>query len=563
MEQNIPVGISDFREIRENGYYYIDKTGLIRELLKTTGIKATLITRPRRFGKTLGMTMLAEFFDICKESGKIFEGLEIAGEEEICREWMNEYPTIFLTFKDVDGLNFQAAKGMLWSQIANLYNEHNYLAMSEKVNENDRKIFKKIADLAEGNPSDNLLKTSILTLMRMMEAYYGKKVIVIIDEYDVPLSKANNHGYYSEMLEMIKLLLSTALKDNKFLQFAVFTGCLRISKESIFTGVNNFTTDTISDNRYNEFFGFTEKEVTELLEVAGHGELLETIRKWYDGYRFGDLEIYCPWDVLNYVTKLLTENTVKPENFWEHTSDNAIIGAFLERTEFDVTEKFETLLDGGYIKEIIATNLTYDFLASSEENLWSLLYLTGYLTKVKEEELNVGDVLEENQTALKIPNEEVKDIFRKSVAEWFIRKAAKRDRKELFEALWAGNDEKLTILLSDLLFDTISYHDYAESYYHAFLAGLMSSAGYIVESNYENGLGRSDVVIKDRSQRRAVVIETKIADTEDGLQKGCKEALSQIDDKQYAKKIERSGFRQVICYGITFYKKECLVEKRG
>ncbi len=562
MEQNIPVGISDFREIRENGYYYIDKTGLIRELLKTAGTKATLITRPRRFGKTLGMTMLAEFFDIRKESRKIFEGLDIAGEEELCREWMNGYPTIFLTFKDVDGLNFQAAKEMLWSQIANLYNEHNYLVTSEKVNENDQKIFKKIADLAEGNPADNLLKTSILTLMRMMEAYYGKKVIVIIDEYDVPLSKANSHGYYLEMLEMIKLLLSTALKDNKFLQFAVFTGCLRISKESIFTGVNNFTTDTISDNRYNEFFGFTEKEVTELLEAAGHGELLETIRKWYDGYRFGNLEIYCPWDVLNYVTKLLTENTVKPENFWEHTSDNAVIGAFLERTEFDVTEKFETLLDGGYIKEIIATNLTYDFLASSEENLWSLLYLTGYLTKVKKEELNAGDILEENQTALKIPNEEVKDIFRKSVAEWFIRKAAKRDRKELFEALWNGNEEKLTMLLSDLLFDTISYHDYAESYYHAFLTGLMSSAGYIVESNYENGLGRSDVVIKDRSQRRAVVIETKIADAEEGLQRGCEEALRQIDDKQYAKKIERSGFRQVICYGITFYKKECLVVKK-
>ncbi|MGE9882457.1 AAA family ATPase [Blautia obeum] len=561
MMLNIPVGISDFAEIRQRGYYYIDKTALVRELLKTTGTKVTLITRPRRFGKTLGMSMLAHFFDIRRDSSRIFEGLDITSEKKLCKEWMNQYPTIFLTFKDIDGLNFLAARRMLQNRIADLYNEHSYLAKSDKVNDNDRKIFAELSDIVEGRPTEDLLKTSISTLMKMMAAYYDKSVIVILDEYDVPLAKANSHGYYEEMLDLMKTMMSMALKDNNNLEFAVVTGCLKISKESIFTGVNNFTTDTISNNRYNEFFGFTQNEVEELLKRVGHTEKLDIIRQWYDGYRFGNMDIYCPWDVLNYVMKLLAEGETKPGNFWEHTSDNAVIGEFLERTDFDVTEKFEMLLNGGYIKECVNENLTYDFLASSEENLWSLLYLTGYLTKTKEEELKAGDYLEERQTALKIPNAEVMDIFRKSVVEWFNKKSAKSDRRELFWAMWNGEEKLLTELLSDLLFDTISYHDYAESYYHAFIAGLVSNAGYIVESNYENGLGRADVVLKDRSKRRAIVIEVKIADAEDMMERECIDALNQIEEKQYARKIERDGFRTVIRYGIAFYRKECMVRR--
>lgn len=558
MQLNIPVGISDFEEIRQRGYYYIDKTALIRELLKTTATKVTLITRPRRFGKTLGMSMLESFFDIRKESGALFEGLDIVQSADLCKEWMNQYPTIFLTFKNIDGLTFSNAYGQLKFEISELYKQHSYLLQSDRVSENDKELFQVLS----GRTADEIeIQRSLQFLMKLMMLHYQKGVILLLDEYDVPLAKASNHGYYDEMLEVMKLMLNTALKDNQALQFAVLTGCLRISKESIFTGVNNFTTDTISDNRYNEFFGFTEGEVKALLKTANHIEQLETVREWYDGYRFGNLEIYCPWDVLNYVTKLLTEDLKEPENFWEHTSDNAIIGSFLERTDFDVTEKFETLLNGGYIKEVISENLTYDFLTSSEENLWSLLYLTGYLTKVRDRELDEQDYLEQKQTALKIPNAEVKDIFRKSIMEWFYKKTAKRDRTTLFKALWNGEAERLTDMLSDLLFDTISYHDYAESFYHAFLVGLLSSSGYIVESNYETGLGRADVVVKDRANRSAVVIEVKIVNSEEEMSQACSVALKQIEEKQYAKKIERSGFRNVIRYGIAFYRKECLVKK--
>lgn len=558
MQLNIPVGISDFEEIRQRGYYYIDKTALIRELLKTTGTKVTLITRPRRFGKTLGMSMLESFFDIRKESAALFKGMNIMKSDELCREWMNQYPTLFLTFKNIDGLTFANAYGQLKFEISELYKQHSYLLKSDKISEEDKELFR----ILSGRTADEIeIQRSLQFLMKLMMLHYQKRVIFLLDEYDVPLAKASNYGYYDQMLEVMKLMLNTALKDNPALQFAVLTGCLRISKESIFTRVNNFTTDTISDNRYNEFFGFTEGEVKALLNTCEHMEQLETIREWYDGYRFGNLEIYCPWDVLNYVMKLLTEDLHKPENFWEHTSDNAIIGSFLERTDFDVTEKFEILLNGGYIKEVITENLTYDFLTSSEENLWNLLYLTGYLTKVGEKELDEQDYLEQKQTALKIPNAEVKDIFRKSVVEWFYKKTAKSDRSTLFKALWDGEAEKLTDLLSDLLFDTISYHDYAESFYHAFLVGLLSSSGYIVESNYENGLGRSDVVLKDRARRCAIVIETKIVDSEEKMSQACSRALEQIEEMQYAKRIERSGFRSVIRYGVAFYKKECLVKR--
>lgn len=320
------------------------------------------------------------------------------------------------------------------------------------------------------------------------------------------------------------------------------------------------TTDTISDNRYNEYFGFTDEETEELLKNAGLEDRLELVRQWYDGYHFGDMDIYCPWDVLNYVDKAISQGLRKPENFWEHTSGNTIIRQFLMRTEFDVTEKFETLLAGGYIKEEISENLTYDSLTSSEDNLWSLLYMTGYLTKARADEEKTEDMAEDSRTALCIPNAEVMDIFRKSVVEWFNDKSVNSDRRELFSALWNGDAERLTELLSDLLFDTISYHDYAESFYHAFVTGLVASAGYIVESNYENGLGRSDIMVKDRRNRRAVVIEAKIAADEDATEKECEEALQQIEKNQYAKKIERSGFRKVIRYGIAFYKKECLVK---
>lgn len=556
MAFNIPVGVSDFAKIRENGYYYIDKSGLIQELLKTNATEVTLITRPRRFGKTLAMSMLNCFFDIRKDSRILFEGLAVSKEEELCSRWMNQYPVLSVSFKDVGGLNYENAYGMLCSLFSQLYEEHMYLLGSSVISDYNKETFdrvaRKTASLAE-------IKNSISLLMKMMHQYYGKQVVLLFDEYDVPLAKASSYGYYEQMLEVISAIMSTALKDNSSLRFAVITGCLRISKESIFTGTNNFTTDTISDSRYNEFFGFTHEEVRKILGDNGCREQLENVQKWYDGYRFGNLDIYCPWDVLNYVKKVTTEGVEKPENFWEYTSDNAVIGLFLERTDFDMTEKFETLLSGGCIKETITENLTYQLLTSSEENLWSLLYLTGYLTKAKKEEWDGVERLEGRQVLLKIPNAEIMDIFQKCVVEWFNKKAVRSDRRELFHELWNGGEEKLTELLSDLLFDTISFHDYGESFYHAFVTGLLSSAGYIVESNYENGLGRSDIVVKDRQKRRAIVIEAKIADSSRDLEKECASALRQIAEKQYARKIERSGFKAVICYGIAFYRKECLV----
>lgn len=557
---SVPIGNSDFREIREEGYYYIDKTGLIEELLHKQGTKITLITRPRRFGKSLGMSMLAHFFDIREDSRRLFEGLKVSGNKELCEKWRNQYPVLFLSFKDIDGLDFEGAKDMLRSRIFELCMEHSYLEKSEKVSEYARTFFSQMSDIVNGKMTDAQLKTSISLIIQMMQKYYGKQVILLIDEYDVPVAKANINGYYEQMIDLIRGILSAALKDNTALKFAILTGCLKITKESIFTGTNNFTTDTISDRRYNEYFGFTHKEVEKLLQDAEMENKLELVQQWYDGYHFGDMDIYCPWDVLNYVKKVLEQGLEKPENFWEHTSDNAVIEQFLEKTDFDVTEKFETLLSGNYIKETISENLTYNFLASSEENLWSLLYMTGYLTKVKPEDMEKDDKLEEGQTALRIPNAEVTDIFRKSVVEWFHKKVMNSDRRELFSALWNGDAEALTELLSDLLFDTISFHDYAESFYHAFVTGMVVSAGYIVESNYENGLGRSDIVVKDRRKRRAVVIEAKIAADENTMEKECRNVLFQIEEKQYARKLERSGFRKVIRYGISFYKKECLVK---
>lgn len=547
----LPIGMSNFTEIRKNHYYYIDKTELIENLLQNNLSKGTLITRPRRFGKTLAMCMLADFFDIRMDSQSLFDGLYISGQKQLCTEWMNQYPVIFLTLKNIDGLKFESAYDMLTAELADLFKQHSYLLDSDQMDVSDRAIYERLKD---NRATTAEIKKSLSFLTRIMAQYYYKPVILLIDEYDVPVAKADSRGYYDQMLEIISPLLGTALKDNVFLKFAVITGCLRITKESIFTGTNNFITDTISDNRYNEFFGFTQQEITKLLTDTHCESCAADIQKWYDGYRFGNLDIYCPWDVLNYIQKVMATGILEPENFWEHTSDNAVIRTFLERTDFDVTEKFETLMNGGTICETIEENLTYNVLTSSEQNLWSLLYLTGYLTKV-------DSARNSSETLLKIPNNEVMDIFQKSVTEWFSNSLAQSNRNALFEASWNEDTEKLTEIISDLLFNTISYHDYAESFYHAFVVGLFANAGYIVESNYENGLGRSDLAIKDRKLRRAIVIELKISKKKDDMENKCHEALQQIEEKKYATKIEQVGFKKVIRYGIAFYKKECLVMK--
>ena len=555
----IPVGISDFAKIQNYGYYYVDKTGLIEDLLEKETAEVTLITRPRRFGKTMGMSMLANFFDIRRDSQAMFEGLEISKNEALCSEWMNQWPVLFLTFKDVDGLTFASAKEMLLNRIAAIYNDHSYLLEGTRVQENDRKVFERLADEVSGNPTDAMLKTSIVLLIRLMRNHYGKPVILLIDEYDVPIAKASAKGYYPEMLEVIKGLMSTALKDNNALRFAVITGCLRIAKESIFTGTNNFVSDTISSSHLNEYFGFTQADVDQILEDANCQEHAADIKNWYDGYHFGDLDVYCPWDVMNYLRDLQRNPKAKPASYWKNTSDNSIIRSFIDYAGRSISRKLETLLSGGYIIQKIEENLTYDYLRSSEENLWSILYLTGYLTQAREEDLPAP--LPEKTSALMIPNAEVQEIFETTIQKWFDESAQTWNRKALFDAVWSGKAEVLTEQMNKLLRKTISYHDYKEDFYHAFLAGIFAGAGYEVDSNKEHGEGRSDVVVLDPEGDRVAIFEAKYSRTQDAMSKDCAAALEQIEDRQYAKEFE-DDYDSVLCYGIAFYKKRCLVRMK-
>lgn len=552
---SIPVGVSDFEEIRRNGYYYVDKSGLIGELLGTTGTKVTLITRPRRFGKTLGMSMLESFFDIQKDNKALFEELEIAKRHELCMEWMNQWPTVFVSFRQVDGLNFNSAYDMLTLVISELYKKHLYLLDSDKVDSFDKEIVKQ---LIQGTASAKDTKGSLMLLTRLMYQQYGKPVILLIDEYDVPVAKANSNGYYEEMLDVMKGLMQ-ALKDNQALCFAVITGCLKIAKESIFTGTNNFISDTITDSRLNEYFGFVQSEVDQILKDADVLDKAENIREWYDGYHFGDFDVYCPWDVMNYLLELQRNPKAKPVSYWKNTSDNAVIRSFIDYAGSNITGKLETLLAGGTIVQRVDENLTYDYLHSSEENLWSILYLTGYLTKAREEDYN--GKLADGTVALMIPNAEIKEIFETTVVKWFDDSTKKCDRSTLFDAVWNGDSGNLTKEMNVLLRRTISYHDYKEDFYHAFLAGIFTGAGYMVDSNKEHGEGRSDVVVYDPINSRVAIFEAKYTKSLDKLESECDAAIQQIDDRMYAKEYE-DDYDQILCYGISFFKKRCMVKKK-
>lgn len=549
---NIPVGISNFEKIRNNGFYYVDKTGLIEELLKTEA-EVTLITRPRRFGKTLGMSMLESFFDIRKNSRKLFEGLEIARQSELCSKWMNQCPTVSVSFRQVDGLNFTSAYDMLTMVFADLYNKHLYLLEDSHVTEFQKKTF---TNIAHGCGSEKEVKSSLVLLTTMMQQHYGKAVVLLIDEYDVPVAKANAHGYYNEMLDVMKGLLQ-ALKDNQALCFAVVTGCLKIAKESIFTGTNNFVSDTITDSRLNEYFGFVQSEVDQILADAETEDQAENIRKWYDGYHFGDFDVYCPWDVMNYLLELQHNPQAKPVSYWKNTSDNAIIRSFIDHSGSSITKKLENLMAGETIVQRVDENLTYDYLHSSEDNLWSMLYLTGYLTKARNEQTD--EVLPDGAIALMIPNEEIRDIFETTVIQWFDDSTRKWNRTLLFDAVWNGDSVNLTKEMNILLRRTISYHDYKEDFYHAFLAGIFAGAGYSVESNKEHGEGRSDIVVSDIVNGRVAVFEVKKSDALADLISDCESALAQIDDRMYAKEFE-DDYDEVLCYGISFFKKRCLVK---
>ena len=553
----IPVGKDEFEKIRRSHSYYVDKTELIYELVEETDNEVTLFTRPRRFGKTLVMSMMESFFSVQKgDSSDLFAGLNIMRHEAFCAEWMNQYPVLFFTFKGVEALSFDEAYKTLMVKLADLCITHQKLLESPKTVQTDRETFKRLmgktAELAE-------VKDSLKTIMRMMTAVYGKPVILLIDEYDVPLAKASElntekNQYYAKMLDVIRGMFDAALKGNEFLKFAVVTGCLRIAKESIFTGPNNFMSYSVLDEDFASYFGFTQDEVDVMLAAADRQEKADDIRKWYDGYVFGHTSVYCPWDVTSYVSALLRNRNAKLKNYWKNTSHNGILLTLVERTEFDVSDKFETLLNDGSIKQTISDELTYDTLHETEDNLWSVLLMTGYLTKADPDV--DGDTVE-----LKIPNTEIANIFEETVVQRFNNVLAlDRSRQSaLMKALWEGDEATASQMMTDILFQTISYHDYHENYYHAFLTGIISGLGYAVKSNQENGLGRTDIDVREKRKKRGMILEAKKSDKEEDMEKDALDGKQQILDQEYMKGF--AGFDSVVCYGISFFQKSALVRK--
>ena len=547
------VGGENFDELRTTGCYYVDKTELIYDLVQNTANKVSLFTRPRRFGKTLTMRMLESFFDISRDSRAVFEGLAITEHEGFCREWMNQHPVLFVSFKDVEGLQFESAYGMLKSAIADVCKRNAYLGESGKVNKADAELFER---LMFKKADSNDVQNSLLILTRMLNAHYGKPVILLIDEYDVPMAKANEEKaggerYYPQMLEVMRGILSTALKSNDYLKFGVVTGCLRIAKESIFTGLNNFTSFSVLDEDFSQYFGFTQSEVDELLDAAALREKSDVFKAWYDGYLFGDTHVYCPWDVVSYAAALLKRKTAKPKNYWANTSANGIIREFAERKEYRVKGKFETLMNGGTIIQTISDELTYDTLHETENNLWSVLLMTGYLSKADAE-------ADGNTVALKIPNVEIASIFQDTVVRLFSDHMDTAKQKSMMEALWTGNESEASKAISDLLWQTISYNDYHEDYYHAFLTGIFVGRGYEVQSNKERGLGRPDIKLTDDDNRRVLIMEAKKSNSKAQMEYDCNAALQQIIEQEYAKDLDDY---EVVCYGVAFYKKSALVKK--
>ena len=548
----LPVGLENFEEIRKSGFYYIDKTRLIEQLLQNWG-KVNLFTRPRRFGKTLNMSMLKSFFEIGTDSS-LFEGLYISNNTELCNEYMGKYPVIFLSLKGVDGLTFSKSKEMLSEIIKEEADRHYYLKNSEKLTQEDRISFQSIL-----TGTDENIENSLKTLSRFLYKHYDRKTIIIIDEYDVPLDKAFQNGYYKEMVALIKGIFGQALKTNDFLQFAILTGCLRISKESIFTGLNNFEVLSILNVQYDECFGFTDAEVRKILKDYGLSAHYADMKEWYDGYRFGNTDIYCPWDVIRYSKSLCMDEEAKPEDFWSNSSGNAIVRRFIDKADASTKNEIERLIAGEYIEKEISQELTYEELDDKIENLWSVLFTTGYLTQQGR--------TDDDRYRLAIPNKEIRNLFIKKVREWF-RDASKNDGKALEEfcnAFIQKNSQKIEQLFGDYLWNTISIRDTAvakekkENFYHGILLGLLGyKSNWIIKSNAESGTGYSDILIEAPDNRTGIVIELKYAEN-GNMDKACLDAIKQIEEKDYVGRLKQDGMRNFISYGIACYKKDCKV----
>lgn len=548
----LPVGIENFEDIRKSGFYYIDKTMLIEQTLNNWS-KVTLFTRPRRFGKTLGMSMLRSFFEIGTDKS-LFNGLYISQNKSLCDEHMGKYPVIFLTLKGVEGLTFTKAKSMLSEIIKDEADRHYILNSSEALTSVDREAFMKILTGNEEN-----IENSLKTLSRLLYKHYGKKVVILIDEYDVPLDKAYHNGYYHEMVSLIRGLFGQALKTNDYLQFAILTGCLRISKESSFTGLNNFEIVSIMDSKYDECFGFTDKEVQEILTYFNLSEHYADVKEWYDGYHFGNANVYCPWDVINYVDLLRLEPTAKPQDFWSNSSGNALVRSFIDKANVQTKYEIECLIAGEYIEKEISPELTHDEIDKSIANLWSVLFTTGYLTK--------QGVTDDGKVRLSIPNREIKNLFIKKIREWFSDTTANDGKtlEQFCNAFVEKDTEKIEQLFSDYLWNTISIRDTAvakdkkENFYHGILLGLLGyKANWLIKSNTESGTGYSDILVEVPNNRTGIVIELKYAENGD-MDAACDEALKQIEEKSYVDKLKQDGMRNFIKYGIACFKKDCKV----
>ncbi len=543
---NLPLGESDFCEIRRKNLFYVDKTSLIEELYRYNGTKVFLFTRPRRFGKTLAMSMLSSFYDISKDNKDIFDGLSISRNREICDKWMNKFPTIFISFKDVDGLNEKNAFDTLKNILFNLYLRNSYLLSSDKVSDVLKEKFNRIY---RGNPTLSEIKNSLSLLMNMLYEHYNRKVILLIDEYDVPMAKASEKGYYAEMLDVMKAMLNV-LKDNETLEFAVVTGCLRIAKESIFTGLNNLYSNTITSTAFSSYFGFTSEEVERTFIELGVEDKLPLAREWYDGYRFGKSEIYSPWDVISYLNDLQNDNDARPKNYWANTSGNSIIETFIKRGSKSVFNSIDSLLSEECIVKRIDDNITYDYLHSSEDNIWSILLMTGYLTVVDNEEFRF--TVPEGYTVLRIPNREIKVIFRDNLSRWVESESSKENLLALNTALWEGDSETISREMTRILNETLSYDDVWHEYvHHIFFAGIFRGLGYTVDSNREHGMGKPDIVVYDYDRMRVAVFEDK------SEKKSLSSALRQIDKKKYIDDL--GGFNLVLTYAVKFKGKEAEV----
>ena len=560
MRKKLPIGIDGFEKIRTNDFYYVDKTMFIAELLQNWG-EVNLFTRPRRFGKTLNMSMLKCFFEIGGKK-ELFNGLQISQDKKLCEEYMGKFPVISISLKSVDGLSFEAACAALRSVIGDEAARFQFLPESGNLSKNERERYEALIHTEKGlfAMDDELLVNSLKTLSRLLAKHYGRNVILLIDEYDVPLDKAFQAGYYDKMLNLLRNMLGNALKTNDALHFAVLTGCLRISKESIFTGLNNLNVMTVSDPYFCDSFGFTEEEVRELLQYYGLEDYRDIVRDWYDGYRFGDQAIYCPWDVIKYAQILLRDKNAKPDNYWANTSGNDLVSHLLEHADQTTKYDVEKLINGETITKSIRQELTYRDIDDSVDNVWSVLYSTGYLTGTHAKNAD-ADVF-----TLRIPNGEIRKLFCGLVQDW-IREMTRSDVSRInrfCRAFPAGDVSTIQDMLHDYLWDSISVRDTAvrvnrkENFYHGMLLGLLQSQGtWGVQSNAETGRGYSDISIRT-PERIGIVIELKYAHDGD-LQKACAEALSQIEEKKYAVGLQREGMKKIVKYGIAFCEKECMV----